>query len=195
VAEIGYVMMGVGAGMIDLPVIEGFALNALKGGVFHMLNDSLDLGLLFLLAGAVFYVTRKRDLGEVSGLAHESGFLAVMFLIGTFAISGLPPMNGFASKMMIYESVYHYNPLLSIVGILGSIMMLAVFVKVFASVFLGAPYRGRARRLPATMAFAIALIAVLIIIIGLFPVLVLDNFITPAVEALVMPGSYTGGIL
>jgi multicomponent Na+:H+ antiporter subunit D len=195
VAEIGYVLLGAGAGMISMPVPDAFSVQALSGGIFHMLNDVLDLSLIFLVAGAMLYVTRKEELNDISGLAHKSPLLAMMFMIGLLAISGMPPMNGFASKLLIYESVYYINPMLAIIGIVGSIMMLAIFVKLFASVFLGVPYKGTIRPLPLTMVFAMAVLVFFIFLFGLFPNAALDMVVTPAVNALIDTPAYMGGII
>lgn len=195
IAEIGYVMLGLGTGLIAMPDVRGFGLNAMSGGIFHMINDALDMGLLLLVMGAVMYVTKKDDLNEVSGLAHRSGALAVLFLIGVLAISGLPPLNGFASKVIIYESVFRLNPLLSVIGILGSVMMLAIFVKIFASVFLGVPYKGYVRRVPMSMMISMLVLAGLMLFIGFFPGIVLDYVVIPATEALINPGLYIGGVV
>lgn len=195
VAEIGYVLLGAGTGMIGLPNVSGFALQALSGGVFHMLNDILDLSLIFLVMGGLLYITKKEDLNDISGLAHRSAFLTLMFMIGLLAISGMPPMNGFASKLLIYESVYYLNPLLAIIGIVGSIMMLALFVKIFASVFLGIPYKGDVKSLPLSMAFTMCVLAFFIFLFGLFPNLALDLIVTPAVQALINTPAYIGAII
>jgi len=195
VAEIGYVMLGAGTGLIAMPNVSGFAMQALSGGIFHMINDVLDLSLMLLAAGTVFYITRQQDINEVGGLAHKSGYLAVLFMISMLAIAGMPPMGGFASKLMIYESVYYFNPLLSIIGILGSIMMLAIFVKIFASVFLGVPYKGSVRKVPKSMMFAMCVLAFFILFLGIFPNLALDLLITPAAEALINPQAYIGGVV
>ena len=195
IAEIGYVMLGVGAGLTGMPVVSGFAMKALYGGLFHIINDALDLSLMFLAAGAVFYITGKDDLNEVGGLAHRSGFLAVLFMIGLLAIAGMPPMGGFASKLMIYESLFYFNPMLSIIGILGSIMMLAIFVKIFASVFLGVPYKGHVEKVPNTMLFVMSVLAFFILLFGIFPNLALDLLIKPAADALVNTQAYIGGVL
>jgi len=195
VAEIGYVMLGAGACLIAMPNVSSFAFKAMSGGIFHIINDALDLSLLLLVTGAVFYITRQQDINEVGGLAHRSGHLAVLFMISMLAIAGMPPTGGFASKLMIYESVYYFNPLLSIIGILGSIMMLAIFVKIFASVFLGVPYKGSVRKVPKSMMFAMCVLAFFILFLGIFPNLVLDLLITPAAEALINPQAYIGGVV
>jgi multicomponent Na+:H+ antiporter subunit D len=195
IAEIGYVMLGVGTGLIAMPDSTGFGLAAIHGGIFHIINDALDMGLLLLVIGAVMYVTKKDDLNEISGLAHRSGALAALFLIGVLAISGMPPMNGFASKVMIYESVFILNPILSVIGILGSIMMLAIFIKIFASVFLGVPYEGYVRRVPTSMMICMLILAGIMLFIGFFPGIILENVVMPAAEALLNQGFYMGGVI
>ena len=58
VAEIGYMFLGIGAGLAAIGTAYGGT--ALKGGIFHIFNDALDVGLLFLVAGAVYYATKER---------------------------------------------------------------------------------------------------------------------------------------
>jgi len=195
VAEVGYVMLGVGTALIVMPNVQGFALNALNGGIFHLINDALDLSLLFLVIGAVVYVTQKSDVDDLGGLGHRFPALAVLFLVGTLAIAGMPPFNGFASKLLIYESVYYFNPILAIVAIVGSIMLLAVFVKAFTAVFLGVPFNGEVKPLPKSMLAVMAVLALLIITFGLFPSLAIDSFVARAAEALSNPSMYIGGVL
>jgi len=202
VAEIGYMLLAVGAAIAvmggDLEATAGYT--ALKGGIFHILNDALDIGLLFLVAGAVYYTAKQTSINKLGGLARNMKYTTVFFLIGLFAVSGLPPMNGFASKLMIYESTFQINPILSIVAILCSILLLAVFVKVFYSVFLGPklPKFATAKEVPISMLIAMGIIACIIIFIGLFPDIVLQNVVTPAANALNDASSYiaaiTGGI-
>ncbi len=195
VAEVGYVMLAAGIALTAMPNLSGFALGALSGGIFQLLNDALDLGLLFLASGAILYITKKQQFDGISGLGHSSPELAGLFLIGLLAISGMPPFNGFAGKLLIYESVYYSSPVLAVVGIVGSIMLLAIFVKAFSSVFLGTPYRGKVQRLPKSMLAAMCVLALFIVLFGLFPGAVLDAVVAPAAEALANPGAYIGGIL
>ncbi|MBN2043004.1 MAG: NADH:ubiquinone oxidoreductase [Candidatus Aenigmarchaeota archaeon] len=193
IAEIGYVMLGIGTGLAGMS--STFGTVALSGGVFHIINDALDLGLMFLIAGAVFYATGKTGISKLGGIAHRSASLSVLFIIGMLAVSGIPPFNGFVSKLIMYESVFCLNPVLSVIGILGSILMLSVFVKVFASVFLGSPYKGKFREIPLSMTAVMWIFALLIILLGLFPGLALDGLVSPAVEALLGHGIYMGVII
>ncbi len=195
VAETGFVLLALGIGLAAVITKDVFSFKAVVGGMFQLVNDALNLGLLFLVITAVAFVTKKKKVGEVSGLAHKSPVLAVLFLIGLLAISGMPPLNGFASKIIIYESVYMASPVFSIVGILGSIMLLAIFVKVFVAIFLGPPYKGTVEPLPKNMLLVMAIIAFFILFLGLFPKQAIEIVFLPAANALINSQAYIGGIL
>jgi len=192
VAEIGYMALAIGSGLF----LYGNQTTALTGGLFHILNDALDIGLLFLVAGAIYYATKETSLDKLGGLARNMKYTTIFFIIGLLAVSGMPPMNGFASKLLIYESIYTVNPILSIIAILCSILLLAVFVKVFHSVFLGPkqPALEKVREVPITMLAGMAIIAGIIIFFGLFPNVVVENIIDPAVEVLKNPTPYIDAI-
>ncbi|HDO19174.1 MAG TPA: NADH:ubiquinone oxidoreductase [Thermoplasmatales archaeon] len=195
VAEIGYMLLGIGTALHV--GINEFGETALTGGIFHIFNDVLDVGLLFLATGAVIYATNEKSLSNLGGLARKMKFTTIFFLIGLLAAAGMPPMNGFASKIIIYESVYRLNPLLSIGAILASILMLAIFVRIFYSVFLGPelPNLKNVREVPKAMLISMAIISMLIIIFGLFPGYVIDNLVAPAASALANPESYINAVL
>lgn len=203
VAEIGYMFLAIGAAILTISSVDNgilmseSGLLALKGGIFHILNDALDIGLLFLVAGAVYFATKQTSINRLGGLARNMKYTTIFFLIGLLAVSGMPPMNGFASKLMIYQSTYEISPILAIIAILCSIMILAAFVKVFHSVFLGPelPSLKNVKEVPKSMLIAMALVACIIIFIGLFPNIIVDNLVTPAAEALQNTTSYIGAIM
>ena len=195
VAEIGFIFLGIGTGLTLITNNQMFGLigtSAMSGGIFHIINDSLDVGLLFLVAGAVYFATKETSLDKMGGLARNMKYTTIFFIIGLLAIAGIPPMNGFASKLLIYESTFQLNPILAIVAILSSIMLLAVFIKVFHSAFLGPalPKFNEVKEAPKTMLFAMGIIASIIIFFGLFPDLIINNIIEPAVNALINYGDY-----
>ncbi len=196
VAEIGYILLGMGVGLYGIlsNEIETFARKALQGGLFHLFNDIIDIGLLFLIAGGIIYVTKERNLNKLGGLAHSMKYTSILFIIGLAAVAGLPPMNGFASKIIIYESVYKVSPILSIVAILASIVMLAIFVKIFHAVFAG-PKIMECKEVPKIMLFSMLILASLIIFFGLFPDLIIKNIVDPAVNALIENSSYIAKIM
>ena len=204
VGEIGYMFLAIGTAITTLTTTEagatiltGAGEMALKGGIFHIINDALDIGLLFLVAGAIYYATKETSLNKMGGLARNLKYTTIFFLIGLFAVSGMPPMNGFASKLMIYQSTYQVNPILAIVAILCSILLLAVFVKVFHAAFLGPklPKFSGVKEVPKSMLIAMGILAAIIIFFGLFPDVVVNNIIQPAADALVNYSTYIGGVI
>jgi multicomponent Na+:H+ antiporter subunit D len=124
-------------------------------------------------------------------------YTTVFFLIGLLAVSGIPPMNGFSSKLLIYESTYQLNPIISIIAILASIMLLAVFVKVFHSAFLGPKISKfeNVKEVPKSMLVGMGVVACIIVIFGLFPNIVIQYLIEPAANALLNNAQYIGAVL
>jgi multicomponent Na+:H+ antiporter subunit D len=203
VAEIGYMLLGVGVRLASKVVDNGvvvfpsYSMTALQGSVFHIINDALDIGLLFLVAGAVYYATRETSLNKLGGLARNMKYTSIFFIIGLLAVSGMPPMNGFASKLLLYESTFQLNPIIAIIAILASIMLLAVFVKVFHSAFMGPalPKFEKVKDVPKSMLLAMGIIATIIIIFGLFPNIVMENIVEPAANALINHTNYITQVL
>jgi len=204
VAEIGYIFLGIGTKLasvglsIDKEIIHpGYGITALEGGIFHIINDALDVSLLFLVAGAIYYATKKWSLDEMGGLARNMKYTTIFFVVGFLAIAGMPPFNGFASKLLIYESTFQLNPILAIVAILCSILLLAAFVKVFYSAFMGPklPKFKDVKEVPKSMLFAMGILVCIIIFFGLFPGLVVENIVRPAADALVNNSQYLSAVL
>ncbi len=195
VAEIGYMLLGIGAGIAALGTAYG--KTALDGGIFHIMNDALDVGLLFLVAGAVYYATKETSLDKLGGLARNMKYTTVFFVIGLLAIAGMPPLNGFASKLLIYESTFQLNPILAIVAILCSILLLAVFVKVFYSAFMGPqlPKFKDVKEVPKSMLFSMGILACIIVIFGLFPEFIINNLVEPAANALIGYSEYISQVV
>lgn len=199
VAEVGYIFLAVGVGFFELAQgeLSTYGLKALQGGIFHIFNDVLDIGLLFLVTGAIIYITKETNLNKLGGLARSMKYSSFFFLIGLVAVAGLPPLNGFASKILIYEAIYKVSPLLTIIAILASIFMLAIFVKIFYSVFMGPKLSSLSEtpEAPKLMLASMAILSGIMVFFGLFPEYIIDNLVTPAVNALVDNLSYITAIM
>lgn len=200
VCESGFMLLGIGVGLTTLgnpAAMASFGLQAMTGAVFHMVNHVLFEGLLFLAAGVVFYRIGTRNLDEMGGLGHSMKYTAILFLIGALASAGLPPFNGFASKILIYESVYKFNPILAIVAVIVSIITLAIFVKAFFSAFAGQslPEYKEVKDAPKPMMAAMLVLTVAIVLFGLFPGLVVNWMANPAAKALINQGTYIQSVL
>ncbi len=200
VSQSGYMLLGVGVGLATLgnkELLDACGRTAMIGGIFHIMNHALYKGLLFLTAGAVIYTTGKRYLNDLGGLGHTMKYTMIFFIIGALAIAGIPPFNGFASKFMLYESVFLFNPFIAIIAIVVSILTLASFMKVFHSMFMGPklPQFSEAKEVPASMLTAMGVLALLVVAGGIFPDIIVRNIVEPAVNALLEQSQYIGLVM
>jgi multicomponent Na+:H+ antiporter subunit D len=103
ISQMGYVVIGIGMGMILLAGDgdRSVAALAIGGGLFHMINHAVFKGLLFLNAGAIEYATGTRDMKKMGGLARHMPVTLSSSFSASMAISGMPPFNGFFSKLVI----------------------------------------------------------------------------------------------
>src|SRR6266404_791637 len=106
IENIGIILMGLGAALMfrrsGHPVLATLALIA---GLYHTINHAIFKALLFLGAGAVLHATHTRNMEEMGGLIKRMPKTAILFLIGAVAISALPPLNGFVSEWLTYQSL------------------------------------------------------------------------------------------
>lgn len=184
VENIGIIGIGIGIGMLGVHYNNiAMAVLGFSGGILHILNHSIFKELLFYGAGSVYEKTHTRDIEKLGGLIKSMPFTAVLFLIGSLAISGLPPFNGFISEFIIYGGMLNgfktADPLIFIVSIfsvamlsLVGVMALLCFTKVFSIVFLGnarSKYEEQPTEADGTMIFPMGVLAALSIAIGIFP--------------------------
>ncbi len=178
ISQIGYIMLGLGLGT---PL-------GILGGLFHLLNHTVFKSLLFLNAGSVEYTTDTRDLKALGGLNQRMPVTGNTSLIASFSIAGLPPFNGFWSKLIIVIAcVQAKQYFFSAWAILGSIMTLASFLKVQRFVFFGAlKEQWKAiKEVPFWMCLSMIILSLFSIGMGLFLIPSIKAFILdPAVNVL-----------
>ena len=195
ISQTGYMLLGVGVGLYLLGSqdFNTYGIKAMEGGIFHIINHAMYKGLLFLTAGAIYYRLGTRNLNEMGGLGHTMKFTSIFFMIGALAIAGIPPFNGFASKLLIYEACYKVSPILSIVAMLVSILTLASFIKVFHSAFMG-PKLHDVKEVPKSMLLGMAVLTFVIIFFGVFPGWVVNHIVHPAAMALADKMAYIAAV-
>ena len=200
ISQGGYMLLGVGVGLAVLadPVaLANYGRDAINGGIFHIINHVFYKALLFMTAEAIFFRIGTRDTNKMGGLARNMKWTAAFYIIGALAISGIPPLNGFASKLLIYESVLRFNPILAVIAMFVSLVTLASFAKVFYSAFTGPemPAYKEVKEVPKSMIIGMAILAACIIFFGIFPGLVVDTIVAPAAEALINQASYINAVM
>jgi formate hydrogenlyase subunit 3/multisubunit Na+/H+ antiporter MnhD subunit len=208
VENIGIIAMGVGLALLGRAagspalVVLGFS-----GAVLHVVNHATFKGLLFLGAGAVHHATGTRELDHLGGLGRAMPATAALFLVGAVAISGLPPLNGFASEWLVFLASFQAvlgrgegaapiaglaAPALALVGGLAA----ACFAKVFGTVFLGharSPHAEHAHEPSASMLVPMAALALACAVIGLVPAIWLPPLTRAAGEWSSLPAEALAG--
>ena len=151
IENIGIIVLGLGAGVTGIAVgAPRVAALGFSGALLHVVNHALFKGLLFLGAGSVLHATGTAEIDELGGLMRHMPTTATTFLVGAVAISGLPPLNGFVSELLVYWSALvgmttlpaaAAIPLAALIGVLAASggLALACFTKAFGIVFLGLP--------------------------------------------------------
>ncbi|MFO7951169.1 MAG: monovalent cation/H+ antiporter subunit D family protein [Candidatus Fermentibacteraceae bacterium] len=178
ISQIGYVILAIGIGT---PL-------AVMAGLFHLFNHSIFKSLLFLDSGALEHATGTRDLRRMAGVGRKLPVTSSTTLIASMSIAGIPPFNGFWSKLLIIVAAVQAGHSWSAFwAVLASILTLASFTKVLRYGFQGGASE-RLRQLaavPLSMKVALVLFAVICIGGGLLLLPSLrDLFLGPAADAL-----------
>lgn len=203
ISQMGYIVLGIGLGMVVIakqgdPLVAGLAIT---GGLFHLINHSVFKGLLFLSAGAVEFRTGERDMRKLGGLKEVLPVTSGTSMIGSLAISGIPPFNGFFSKLIIIiAAVQAKYYAIAFLAVLVSIITLAYFMKLQRYTFFNkssANWQKKGiKRVPFSMAFSMIVMAVLCFIMGvLYLPGIREMVLQPAVDVLLNSTNYAEIIL
>ena len=156
VSQLGYMMAAAGAGAAD-------------AGVFHLLTHGLFKALLFLGAGAVIHAVGSNDIFRMGGLFRAMPQTGLVFLVGTLALAGVPPLTGFFSKEAVLVGVWEARMtgpflMLALTAFLTAFYMFRV---VFTAFFGRTPAAGHAHEPPWAMRGPLWLLAALTVLLGL----------------------------
>ncbi|MCS7215162.1 MAG: proton-conducting transporter membrane subunit [Thermodesulfovibrio sp.] len=184
IGQVGYMFLGIGVGLYFINVNTYLAAISLVAGLFHVFNNSIYKSLLFLNAGSIFYKTETTDLNKVSGLIKVMPITAITALIGSLSIAGVPPFNGFISKLLIFESsiwsaketgvfflIRGTFIVFGIISVFISAVTLASFLKFVNSAFMGKLYGtvDNKKNLPWSMVLPEIILSFICLFTGLFP--------------------------
>ncbi|MBN1383863.1 MAG: hypothetical protein JW983_03145 [Elusimicrobia bacterium] len=178
ISQVGYIILGIGLGT---PL-------GILGGLFHLINHSIFKSLLFLTSGAVEYTTGTRDLRKMGGLKDKMPVTAFSSFIASMSISGIPPFNGFWSKLIIILACIQAGKFwLGFIAVIGSVLTLASFLKVQKYAFFGKlnPENNNIKEVPISMQSAMVILSILCIVTSLLLLpQVKEIFLNPAVEVI-----------
>lgn len=189
ISQIGYIILGIGLGT---PL-------GLLGGLFHLFNHSIFKSLLFLNAGAVEYSTGTRDLQKMGGLAKKMPLTGTTSFIGSMSIAGIPPFNGFWSKLLIIiAAVQAERYIYAFWAVLVSILTLAMYTKVMKYAFFGSLSErlSRIKEIPIFMKLSMAILAFMCIVGGILLIPgINDLFLQRASEVILEGTEYAASVL
>lgn len=192
IENIGIILLGLGSALTFYSLnMPSLALLGLMAALFHTLNHAIFKSLLFLSAGSVINATHTRNMEEYGGLIKYMPQTAIFFLIGSMAISALPPFNGFFSEWLTFQGLFQgiaqlqFSAQWIFMLAAGSLaftggLALACFVKAFGAIFLARPRSGEvahAKESILPMRLGMGALALLTIVFGLF-----SGFLTSTLE-------------
>ncbi len=192
ISQMGYVTMGLGLGL-NPNVDPAIAMLGMFGGLFHLVNHAVFKSLLFLCAGSFEYRTGTRNKHEMGGLIRRMPVTGATCSIASLSISGVPPFNGFWSKLIIIIAFMQAGYwLYSAIAVLVAFMTLVSFIRLQMSVLFGSlPERfRRIKESPVLMAIPLVILALLCLGIGIAYPFVDQGLLQAAKDALLDKMAY-----
>ncbi len=192
VSQVGYMLLGIGTG----------TLVGIIGGLFHLVNMIILKGSLYLCGGSVQYRTGKTQFEDMGGLASAMPWTFAGTLVAALGIAGVPPLNAFVSKWLIYQGILERGgaafPLFLAVAMFGSALTLASFVKLLYSMFWGERAKGleNVRESPATMTLPLIVFALFAFGFGIFYHFPVEMLLAPILgkTQITIPGLWDAGL-
>jgi len=192
VAQMGYVIFG-------LTTVYG-----ITASLFHVMNHAIMKGLLFLCAGCYVHMAGTRDINELSGVWKRMPVTTVTFTIGAFAIAGMPPLNGFLSEFMLImagikagtEVARSYMNVFAAIMLLNVLFSVAYYLRLVQTFVLkkeSPTVVEKAREAPISMLLPLCVLALLCILIGVYPYPFL-SFAERAANAVIQVSTYISAI-
>jgi multicomponent Na+:H+ antiporter subunit D len=164
VSQLSYVVMGVA--MLTPMAVEG--------GVLHIANHAVSKITLFFTAGAIFVATRTKAISRMKGYGWRMPWTFGAFGLATLSMIGIPPVCGFVTKWYLANGALDIGQIPLLVALLVSTILNAgYFVPVLFNAFFRSPDPGvnieNYKEAPLTMVVPLFLMAVISVLLGLYP--------------------------
>lgn len=211
ISQLGLIMslLGMGSAALFYGVGDESTIYALAifAAIFHLVNHSTFKGCLFMVVGIIDHETGTRDIRRLGGLMHLMPVSFTLTLIGSFAMAGLPPFNGFLSKEMFFTAVLAASNL-SAFGYFGVFIPIfawvaSVFTFIYCMILLFKTFRGKIKpekmekhvhEAPIGMLIPPITLAVLVVLIFFFPNVLSQYLLKPAWSAVLPTLAQTGDL-
>lgn len=128
IPAIGFILLGIGV----------FNHDGLTGSAYYLTHDMLIKTALFLLAGAIVYVSGTTDIRKMGGLIHDYPLLGWLLFVAGFVLAGIPPFSGFISKLFLLKGAFEEgHVVILIISLLTSLLILYSIIRIFIQGFWG----------------------------------------------------------
>jgi len=174
--HVGYMLVGIGIAIYSVQ-IEGA-----QGGLFHLFNHGMMKGLAFLAAGALLYTLyiamdshKPLMIQDLSGASRRYPLIAITFSLALLGLGGIPPLSGFMSKWQIivagFETHNRWIALLVVFAALNSVFSLAYYAPLINMIYRReqSDIVKRANPLPGLMNLPLIGLALMVVIVGVWP--------------------------
>jgi NADH-quinone oxidoreductase subunit M len=185
ISHMGYILLGMAA----------FTYASMQGAVLQMFNHGLSSALMFLLVGVVYERAHHRRIDDFGGIGLQMPYYTGIAMVGFFASLGLPGLNGFISEIMVFLGTYqgfsvapNTDKMILLYIALSGIVLTAVYIlwtiqRVYMGEVKNEHYK-EFKDINAREAISMIPIAILCIVLGVFPKLILD-VLQPSVDVIV----------
>jgi len=183
ISQIGYVVVALSLGT-PLGIV---------GGLFHLINHATFKSLLFLSSGAIEYGTDTRKLSQMGGLSRRMPVTTTTAAVGFLSISGIPPLNGFWSKLIIVIALVQAEQyVLASLSVLVSFLTILYFMRVQRNLFFGdLPAKlSKIKEVPYLMRISLVVLAIMCLAMGLLYPLLSGTILNPARDVLLEGTAY-----
>jgi len=174
ISHMGYVMLG----------MASFTDMGINGAVLQMFNHGTITAMLFILVGVIYDRAHHRDIGGFGGLATNMPLYTAMTGFAFFAGMGLPGMSAFISEVLVLIGAWQTHPLLTVLGAATAILTAGYLLWTFQRIYLG-PVNEKYVGLPDLTlreAFTLVPLAIIVLILGVYPHAILDLLNTSLVH-------------
>jgi len=192
VAQMGYIVLGVGVGLA-YGIRTGY-----EGGLFHIMTHAFMKGLAFLCAGAIIHQLGTRYVDDMKGLGFSMKVTGFALTLSLLSLAGIPPLSGFMSEWLVFSgSIMTFSMIgwwgiaIAAIALINALISLGYYLPVIRILYSTAENKKvRAVRDPSfAMMLAMGILAVLVIVLGIWPELGL-RVIKPAVDSLMIIGGW-----
>ncbi|QUC64258.1 NADH-quinone oxidoreductase subunit N [Nitrosopumilus sp. K4] len=186
IGHAGYILIGL--------AVAPFSSMGIQGSMYHILNHAVMKGAAFIAVGGIVTTLAVTNLDKLKGLGRRMPITSLGLVISLLALAGVPPLNGFWSKLMLFggaldaSSAISWAPWLAIAGVLNSALSLAYYGWIMRKMYFEGETEKRVSEPKSVIAVMIFSI-IFMVALGVYPdpIIKFVEMASPTVSMAIMP--------